>query len=155
MNPTATGSQMIRCAGCGAANRVPIDKLQQGPDSGIVPICGRCKTPLPVREPFTVTDASFADEVEQSALPVVVDMWAEWCGPCRMIAPALDAIAAEFAGRLRVAKLNVDQNPATSQRFEVQSIPLLVFFKDGREVDRLIGAVPKGEIVRRIQALLA
>lgn len=150
MNMAASNSQMIRCAACGAVNRVAIDRLQKGGE----PVCGRCKTALGLRAPFALTDASFESEVQQSALLVVVDMWAEWCGPCRMIAPALEQIAAEFAGRVRVAKLNVDENPATAQRFEVQSIPLLVFFKGGQEVDRLIGAVPKSEIVRRIAALL-
>jgi thioredoxin 2 len=125
-------------------NRVPIEKLQQG----LAPVCGRCKTALPAFEPIVVTDATFQEEVEQSALPVLIDMWAEWCGPCRMIAPVLDQLARELRGRLRIAKLNVDENPAVSQRFEVQSIPLLVLMKDGREVDRIIGAVPKAEIMR-------
>jgi thioredoxin len=78
-------------------------------------------------------------------------MWAEWCGPCRMIAPAVDQLAKEMAGRLRVAKLNIDQNPATAARFQIQSIPALLVFKDGREVDRLIGVQPKSEIARRLQ----
>lgn len=143
----AAAALRLHCKVCGAANRVPIDRLREGRE----PVCGRCKNPLPAKEPVVVTDATFAEEVEQSALPVLVDMWAEWCGPCRMIAPAVDQVAAELSGRLRVAKLNVDQNPGTSQRFEVQSIPLLVIFKDGREVDRIIGAVPKGEILRHVR----
>jgi thioredoxin 2 len=146
MNPTTAGSQIIHCRSCGAANRVPIDKLREGGE----PVCGRCKAPLPVREPVALTDASFASEVEKSALPVLVDLWAEWCGPCKMIAPAIDQLAAEFAGRLRVGKLNIDQNPATTERFQVQGIPLLLLFKDGREVERIVGAVPKSEIVRRM-----
>lgn len=148
MNPPTTAALRIRCKSCGAVNRIPVEKLREG----LQPVCGRCKDRLPVGEPVTVTDATFGEEVEQSALPVLVDMWAEWCGPCRMIAPALDQLAAEYAGRLRIAKLNVDENPATSRRFEVQSIPLLVIIKDGREVDRIIGAVPKGEIVRHVRA---
>lgn len=151
MNPTTSGSQIIRCLACGAANRVPIDKLREGRE----PVCGRCKGALPLGEPVVLTDATFAEEVEQSALPVLVDMWAEWCGPCRMIAPAIDQLAHELAGRLRVGKLNVDQNPATSARFEVQSIPLLLLFKDGREVERIIGAVPKGELARRLSPWVA
>jgi thioredoxin len=101
-----------------------------------------------------VTDANFAEEVERSPLPVLVDMWAEWCGPCRIIAPAIEQLAAELAGRLRVAKLNIDENPATPSRFGVRSIPTLLVFKDGREADRLVGAMPKQEILRRLQAFI-
>jgi thioredoxin 2 len=143
----STQVQLVRCPACGAVNRVPLDKLQ----SGLEPVCERCKTPLPVSTVTTVTDATFPDEVERSTLPVLVDMRAEWCGPCRMIAPAVDQLAKEMAGRLRVAKLNIDQNPATAARFQIQSIPALLVFKDGREVDRLIGVQPKSEIARRLQ----
>jgi thioredoxin len=101
-----------------------------------------------------VTDATFAQEVERSPLPVLVDMWAEWCGPCRMIAPAIEQLAAELAGRVRVVKLNIDENPATPSRFGVRSIPTLLVFKDGREADRLVGAMPKQEILRRLQAFI-
>lgn len=132
-------------------NRVPRERIAQGLD----PICGRCKTPIPVREPLAVTDATFADEVEQSDLPVLVDLWAEWCGPCRFLAPVVDQIAREMAGRVRVVKLNVDENQTTAQRFRVVSIPTLLIFKDGREVDRLVGAQPKAEILQRIEPLLA
>jgi len=146
-------AQLIRCAACGATNRVPQEKLQQG----LAPVCGRCKAPLsfsPSREPVVVTDATFRDLVERSELPVLVDMWAPWCGPCRMIAPILDGLAAEMAGRVTIAKLNVDENPATSGRFEIRSIPALLIFDGGREVDRIIGAQPKAEIVRRLQAFV-
>lgn len=142
---------LIRCRACRAMNRVPRERIAQGLD----PICGRCKTPIPVREPLAVTDATFADEVEQSDLPVLVDLWAEWCGPCRFLAPVVDQIAREMAGRVRVVKLNVDENQTTAQRFRVVSIPTLLIFKDGREVDRLVGAQPKAEILQRIEPLLA
>ena len=110
---------MVRCPSCGAVNRVPGDKLA----AGGAPVCGRCKTPLPHAKPLTVTDATFAAEVERSPLPILVDMWAPWCGPCRMIAPVIEELAGEMAGRVRFAKLNVDENPATAARFNVRSIP--------------------------------
>jgi thioredoxin 2 len=104
--------------------------------------------------PVTVTDASFAAEVERSPVPVLLDMWAPWCGPCKTIAPALEQLASEMAGRLRVAKLNIDDNPATANRFGVQSIPTLLVLKAGEEVGRIVGAVPKSEIVRRLEQAL-
>jgi thioredoxin 2 len=140
--------QLIRCSNCGANNRVPLEKLQ----AGLAPICGRCKKPLSTRpHPVELTDANFADEVERSRLPVLVDMWAPWCGPCRIVTPVVEELAAEFSGRMRVAKLNVDQNPVTASRFRIQSIPALLMFKDGREVDRLVGAAAKSEIVRHME----
>jgi thioredoxin 2 len=143
-------TQLIRCPSCGATNRVPQDKVE----SGLQPVCGRCKTPLHAdHKPATVTDATFAAEVERSPLPVLVDLWAPWCGPCRMIAPVLDELASELAGRVRIAKLNVDENPATAARLEANSIPTLLVFKGGREVDRLVGVQPKAEIKRRLERL--
>ena len=142
---------VIRCPACGVRNRVPRDKIA----SGLEPVCGRCKAPLPIgTKPIAVTDASFTAEVERSPLPVLVDAWAAWCGPCRMIAPVIDQLAGEMAGRLRVAKLNVDENPATAARFSLQSIPTLLVFRGGREVDRVVGVQPKSEIVRRLELLL-
>ncbi len=90
-----------------------------------------------------VTDDSFASEVEQQAGLAVVDFWATWCGPCRMIAPILDQLSEEFAGRVKITKLDVDANQKTAARFQVRSIPTLLFFKDGKLVDQVIGAVPK------------
>ena len=144
--------QLIRCPSCGATNRVPLEKIAQG----LQPVCGRCKTPLPVgNQPVTVTDANFATEVERSPLPVLLDMWAPWCGPCRMVGPVVEELAKEMAGRVRVAKLNVDENPATAARFNVQSIPTLLVLKNGREVERIVGAQPKAAIVQRLQKVAA
>jgi thioredoxin 2 len=86
---------------------------------------------------------------------VLVDAWAPWCGPCRLIAPVIDELASELAGRVRVAKLNVDENPATAARFDLRSIPTLLVLRGGREVDRLVGALPKAEIARRLERAMA
>ena len=145
-------AQLIRCPGCGTTNRVPREKIAEG----LQPVCGHCKTPLAiVSKPVTVTDATFSAQVERSPLPVLVDAWAPWCGPCRMIAPVIDQLAEELAGRLRVAKLNVDDNPATAARFDLRSIPTLLLIKGGREVDRIVGVVPKAEIARRLDRIVA
>ena len=129
-----------------------MEKIAQG----LQPVCGRCKTPLPVgNKPVTITDANFAAEVERSPLPVLLDMWAPWCGPCRMVGPVVEELAKEMAGRVRVAKLNVDENPATAARFNVQSIPTLLVLKNGREVERIVGAQPKAAIVQRLERATA
>ncbi|HWO00644.1 MAG TPA: thioredoxin TrxC [Blastocatellia bacterium] len=142
---------VIVCSSCGAKNRVPMEKIQ----GGLEPVCGRCKKPLTFSpHPITVTDANFAEEVERSPLPVLLDMWAEWCGPCRTIAPIIEQLAGELAGRMRVGKMNIDENPTIPSRFGVRSIPTLLVLKEGREVDRLVGAMPKQEILRRIQAFI-
>lgn len=96
----------------------------------------------------TLSDATFDETVGGSATPVVVDFWAEWCGPCKMIAPALEEIASEHAGRLQVAKLNVDDNPESARRFDVMSIPTLLVFRDGEPVKRLVGAKGKGQLLQ-------
>jgi thioredoxin 2 len=119
------------------------------------PVCGRCKTPLPLDQPVPITDVNFTEEVEQSALPVLIDLWAPWCGPCRAVSPIVEQLAKEWAGRMRVGKLNIDENPLTASRFQVHSIPTLLFLKGGREIDRIVGAQPKPEIVRRVRAALA
>jgi thioredoxin 2 len=145
-------AQLIRCPSCGATNRVPMEKVGRG----LKPVCGRCKTELRAdNTPVTVTDATFAAEVEHSPVPVLLDMWAPWCGPCRMIAPVLEELAKEMAGRVRVAKLNVDENPATAARFNVMSIPTLLVLKGGREMERIVGVQPKAEILRRLERVAA
>lgn len=143
---------LTRCPACGATNRVPLEKIEQALD----PVCGRCKGHLPVSiHPITVTDATFASDVEGSSLPVLLDLWAPWCGPCQTIGPVVEQLAQEMAGRVRVGKLNVDENPVTSERFRIRSIPALLVLKAGREIDRMVGAQPKTEIVRRLEKAIA
>jgi thioredoxin 2 len=145
-------AKLVRCPTCGAINRVPRDKVAQG----LSPVCGRCKTPLSFdTKPVIVTDATFAVEVERSPLPVLVDLWAPWCPPCRTIAPVIDELASEMAGQVRFAKLNVDENPATARRFQAASIPTLLLLKDGKEVDRMVGVHPKMEIARRLERVVS
>jgi thioredoxin 1 len=98
-----------------------------------------------------VTDDTFATTIEQSTGLVLVDFWAEWCGPCKMIAPTLEQLATEYAGKVTIAKLDVDTNQRTSMKFNVRSIPSLLFFKDGKHVDTVVGLVPKAALVERIQ----
>ncbi|HLK69587.1 MAG TPA: thioredoxin [Bryobacteraceae bacterium] len=146
-----TDTQMITCPSCGATNRVPLDKLR----AGLAPVCGRCKAPLAASsDPVIITDSNFADQVENSRLPVMVDMWAPWCGPCRYLSPIVEQLAGELAGRVRIGKMNVDENPQTSGRFQVGSIPTLLIFQGGMEVDRIIGVHPKAEILQRLHAVI-
>jgi thioredoxin 1 len=104
---------------------------------------------------ITVTDDTFDEEVGLSDKPVLVDFWAEWCGPCKMVAPVLEEIAGDKAGALRVAKLNIDENPRVTQRFQVMSIPTLLLFKNGEPLSRIIGARPKSAIVAELEQHLA
>jgi thioredoxin len=142
------------CPKCGTKNR--IDETATGQ-----PVCGKCGAALNGRtdaggKPEVVTDESFARDVvmASSQTPVLVDAWAEWCGPCRMIAPVLDQLAAESGGRYKITKLNVDDNPRTSAQFGIRSIPTLLIFKNGKLVDQIIGAQPKQAIAARLAAQL-
>ena len=148
---------VVTCENCGAKNRVEAGAAQKS----LQAVCGRCGAKLNAgaptggagNKPLTVTDASFEREVlGRGGLPVLLDCWAEWCGPCRMIAPALEELAAESQGRYVIAKLNVDENPQTSAQFGVRSIPTLLIFKRGQLVERIVGAQPKQAIAARLAA---
>ncbi|HVF45036.1 MAG TPA: thioredoxin [Pyrinomonadaceae bacterium] len=167
---------IVTCEKCGAKNRVDERVTIVGKE----PVCGRCGAKLPAdgggaqyappgasssagggqeaaeSKPKTVTDSTFRREVleESSARPVLLDCWAAWCGPCRMIAPALDQLAAESGGRYRVAKLNVDENPQTSNELGVRSIPTLFIYKNGQQVERIVGAQSKQVLAARLNSHL-
>jgi thioredoxin 2 len=136
---------IIACPNCGARNRV-------GPIASGFPRCPRCKSELPWV--VDADDQTFAAEVNAS-VPVVVDFWATWCGPCRMISPVLEDLAGQHAGQLKVVKVDVDANPTLAARFGAQSIPLLVVIDDGREVDRIVGALPRAALEQRLRPVLA
>ncbi len=146
-----TDATIIKCPSCGIKNRVPIHKLS------LRPICGKCKTLLPVssspRSPVVLTDANF-DNMVGSANAALVDCWAPWCGPCRMIGPVIEELANEFGSRALIGKLNVDENPAVAQRYQIRSIPTLLFFKDGNLFDTIVGAVPAQQIRAKLLSML-
>lgn len=148
--------QVVACGNCGARNRVDEARLATSEAR-----CGRCGERLSATaagedaKPVMITDQTFEREVLQaSGRPVLVDCWAPWCGPCRMVGPIMDQLAAESAGRYRIAKLNVDDNPQTASRFNIASIPTMLIFKDGKLIDRLIGAQPKQAIAERLQVAI-
>jgi thioredoxin 2 len=126
----------IVCPACTAVNRVPGDRLGSGP------ICGKCRKPLTGGEPVTGSDGNFSRFIERSDLPVVVDFWATWCGPCIQFAPVFSAAASDLATRAVFLKLDTESNPQTAARFQIRSIPTLMVFHRGRELGRLAGALP-------------
>jgi thioredoxin 2 len=136
---------IIPCPSCGARNRVR-------PIASGFPRCPKCRSELP-----WVVDADAETFTAETAatVPVVVDFWAAWCGPCRMIAPVLEDLARRHAGRLKVVKVDVDANPGLAARFGAQSIPLLIVIREGREVDRIVGALPRAALEQRLGPVLA
>jgi thioredoxin 2 len=146
---------VIACSKCGTRNRVDLDTAAKSQAK-----CGKCGTPLDLTsttasaatdKPLIVTDASFQrDVLGANDPPVLVDCWAPWCGPCRMVGPIMEQLASESKGRYRIAKLNVDENPRTAAQFQIQSIPTMLIFKDGKLVDRIIGAQPKQAIAAKL-----
>ncbi len=144
---------LMVCPGCGAKNRVPAEKQH------LAPKCGRCGLSL-VGAPVSglvnpLVDAQFHQRVEQSSMPVLLDFYSPTCGPCRMIAPVLETLAKEYAGRLLVFKLDTSSQQMTPARFQIRGVPTLLFFKDGQVVDQLVGAAPRSDIEQRINRLLS
>ena len=135
------------CPSCGATNRVADERLQDGA------VCGRCKSPLLAPEPFALSDAALPGFVAGSELPVVVDFWAEWCGPCKMMAPQFAAAAREMP-MVRFAKVNSDETPKASVQYRIRSIPTMVLFSKGTEVARVSGAMSSADLQRWIRGNL-
>ena len=132
----------VACPHCGATNRLPAGRIDE------VPTCGRCGQALLQGQPLELTDASFDAVVAATRLPVLVDFWAPWCGPCRMMAPAFEQAGRQLGGRALLVKVNSDDNPALSSRFGIRSIPTLVRLDHGSETQRQSGALPAGAIVK-------
>jgi thioredoxin 2 len=123
----------VRCAFCGVLNRVDLDRLEAGPK------CGECGRPIRLDRPVKVTDADFDRVIGGASVPIVIDCYADWCGPCRVMAPTLDDFAHTWTGRVLVLKLDTDANPVTTQRLGIRGIPTLIGFRDGKEIRRHVG----------------
>ena len=145
-------SVIIKCSGCGTKNRIPKSRIHEGPK------CGKCGRKIDAvnsnPHPVDVTDTTFGHEVLSFSGPVLLDCWAPWCGPCKMVAPALEKLASEYAGRVKIAKLNVDENPTTASNYGIRNIPTLILFKGGEVAQTFIGAHPKSHIEGELKKLL-
>lgn len=132
--------QFLVCPACSARNRVPAARLQQAPK------CGKCKAELTPATALELDGPALERLLVNESLPLVLDFWAPWCGPCKMMAPIFEAAAGELAGRLRLAKLNTEEHQQAAARFGIRSIPTLIVFKDGKEIARQSGALPAGQL---------
>jgi thioredoxin 2 len=135
-----SNSKKVVCPHCVSVNRIPSERL------GDKPLCGKCGKQIFTAKPVELNDSTFQKQIANSEIPVLVDFWAEWCGPCKMMAPAFEKAAAALEPKVRLAKLNTENEQQTAQKFNIRSIPTLVMFKDGQEVARQAGAMMGGQI---------
>jgi thioredoxin 2 len=142
-------SMHIVCPHCQAVNRVPGERLSEAPD------CGRCGKPLFTASPITLNTADFEHHASRSDIPLLVDFWAPWCGPCRMMAPAFEQAAKQLEPHFRLAKVNTDEEQALGARFNIRSIPTLALFRGGREIGRQAGAMGAADIMRWARSMAA
>jgi len=141
--------ETVHCPQCGAVNQAPQEAIAAGKTR-----CGRCQTTLALpAAPVDTNDRLFGDEVLNSQMPVLVDFWAPWCGPCKMMGPVLEQLAAKHAGRLKVVKLNTDQHPHTAAPYGIRSIPAMLLFKDGQVVKQVVGAMPLPRLEQELAGL--
>jgi thioredoxin 2 len=138
--PKAAHTVTVACQFCSTLNRVSLDRMGQGPK------CGSCGRPILLDRPLHVTDETFPQVIRDTQIPVLVDFYADWCGPCKMMAPVLDDVARERMGQLLVLKLDTDRNPVTQQAFGVRSIPTMILFRGGKEAARQTGAFPRTQL---------
>jgi thioredoxin 2 len=140
---------VVICVFCATPNRVDLSRLSAGPK------CGKCGRPIRLDRPLTVTDATFDKVIKGSSVPVVVDFYADWCGPCKIMAPVLDEFARQHTGEALVLKLDTEASPATPARFGIRGIPTLIVFEQGHEARRQVGAVQAADLEKLVPGLAA
>jgi thioredoxin 2 len=144
MTTTSANKAVLPCTACGKLNRVDLSRADAQPK------CGTCRMPLVLDAPVVLTDANFDTVVGHSTVPVMVDFYADWCGPCKMMAPVFAQFAKQQRGQALVAKVDTDRNPGVASRFAIRSIPTIALLKDGKEVARQVGALPLGQLEQMV-----